>query len=82
MSRKDARERGGEEEEGHVESAAEEEKEGGGLGGGDEDPRRDEEGVRGKVGCYLSHHKAVITFSLPDRSLATLLSFQPRSISG
>lgn len=46
---------------------------GGGGGGGDEDPRRDEEGVRGKVGCYLSHHKAVITFSLPDRSLATLL---------
>lgn len=43
------------------------------MGGGDEDPRRDEEGVRGKVGCYLSHHKAVITFSLPDRSLATLL---------
>lgn len=33
------------------------------------------------AGCYLSHHKAVITFSLPDRSLATLL-VAPRSISG
>lgn len=36
---------------------------------------------RGRAGCYLSHHKAVITFSLPDRSLATLL-VAPRSISG
>lgn len=36
---------------------------------------------RSRAGCYLSHHKAVITFSLPDRSLATLL-VAPRSISG
>lgn len=42
---------------------------------------RDSQERRGRAGCYLSHHKAVITFSLPDRSLATLL-VAPRSISG
>lgn len=48
---------------------------------GVEERERDSQERRGRAGCYLSHHKAVITFSLPDRSLATLL-VAPRSISG
>jgi len=52
-----------------------------GRGEDEEEKERDSQERRGRAGCYLSHHKAVITFSLPDRSLATLL-VAPRSISG
>lgn len=48
---------------------------------GEEVVERGSQERRSRAGCYLSHHKAVITFSLPDRSLATLL-VAPRSISG
>lgn len=42
-----------------------------------EEEKRGSQERRGRAGCYLSHHKAVITFSLPDRSLATLLVAVP-----